>query len=386
MPEPRRSDLPRGIFRFRDRYRVRIYHEGVQHSLGVYETLGDAKAAAAIARGEMARGIFIAPSQRRREIRDTALQERVQSLTVTDWAADWLQRLESMGRSLGTTRSYSSTLKVHVLPALGDRRLVDVTTDDIDGLLQGVRGSGGPWANVARTVRAMFAAAIAARVGGLIESPVHVSVPKPSARSRSLDVEQVATPAEVRAMTAAMPAHLAIAVPLAAWCALRQGEVLGLQRRDLEHLDDPARATLHVRRQWHSKSNPPAYAPPKDGSTRSVAIPDALLPPLREHIEHHAGPGREGPVLPSPQNAAVPVSQTAFDRRWKRARDAVKPGFWFHDLRHTGLTAYAQQGATLEELMRRGGHKNIEAASRYQHATVERDRSLTAKLNSEIAD
>lgn len=124
MPEPRRSDLPRGIFRFHDRYRVRIYHEGVQHSLGVYETLRDAKAAAAIARGEMARGIFIPPSQRRREIRDTALQERVQSLTVTDWAADWLQRLESMGRSLGTTRSYSSTLKVHVLPALGDRRLV----------------------------------------------------------------------------------------------------------------------------------------------------------------------------------------------------------------------------------------------------------------------
>ena len=52
-----------------------------------------------------------------------------------------------------------------------------------------------------------------------------------------------------------------------------------------------------------------------------------------------------------------------------------------HWLRHTGLTAYAQQGATQAELMRRGGHLNPDAAARYQHATVERDRALTAKLN-----
>ncbi|MFK5636196.1 MULTISPECIES: hypothetical protein [unclassified Ornithinimicrobium] len=36
-----------------------------------------------------------------------------------------------------------------------------------------------------------------------------------------------------------MPPHLQIAIPLAAWCALRIGELLGLERSDLEHLDDP---------------------------------------------------------------------------------------------------------------------------------------------------
>jgi len=73
----------------------------------------------------------------------------------------------------------------------------------------------------------------------------------------------VATPEEVMAFTEAMPPHLQIAVPLAAWCALRIGELLGLQRRDLDHMDDAQRAALHIRRQWNVKAN--ALTPPKAG-------------------------------------------------------------------------------------------------------------------------
>ena len=373
--------LPQGVQIVRGQYRLRLSYRGTQYSIGTFDTLGDAKAAREIARSEMARGIFVPPAQRRQEIRDAELQDAISAVTVADWAEDWLQRLESVGKSPGTTRSYRSTLNVHVLPVIGEHRLVDVTREDIDALVDGVRESKGPWQNVARTLRTMFRTAIAADVGGLTVSPVRVIVPKARA-SDSIDTEQIATPAEVRAMAEGMPAGLRIAIPLAAWCALRQGEVLGLQRRDLEHLDDPARATLHVRRQWHSKTTPPGYAPPKAGSARSVSIPPSLLPALREHLQQHAGPGREGPLLPSPRNPQVPISQTSLDREWRSAREAAgRAGFRMHWLRHTGLTAYAQQGATQAELMRRGGHLNPDAAARYQHATVERDRALTAKLN-----
>ena len=379
---PRKRKLPRGIDQRGGMYRARLSYQGQQMSIGAFFTIGDAKAALEIARAEIARGIFVPPAQRRQEIRDAELLERIASVTVAEWSADWLARLESVGRSLGTLRSYKSTLDVHVLPVLGDKRIVDVTPEDVDELLEAVRGAGGPWANVARTVRAMFTAAVAARVGGITESPVRVSVPKVKV-AEHIDSEQVATVTEVQAMTEAMPQGLRIAVPLAAWCALRQGEVLGLQRRDFEHLDDDEQAVLHVRRQWHSKSNPPAYAEPKRGSARSnISIPAAVLPALREHLDRFAGPGREGPLLPSPRNAEVPISQSALDRAWQVARDSAgRPGFRFHNLRHTGLTAYAQMGATTAELLRRGGHRNVDVAAQYQHATVERDRALTAKLN-----
>ena len=381
------AGLPRGIDkRVNGMFRARVFWEGRQHSLGSFYTRGDAEAALAIARSEIARRVFIPPSEQRQSVRDAAVVARLEATTVAEWSADWLERLTSAGKSPGTVSSYRSALNVHVLEKLGSRRLIDVTPDDIDATLDAVRKRGGPWANVARTLRALFRAAISARVGGLEVSPVQVVIPKPAPAGEPVDPDEIASPAEVRKIAAAMPEHLRIAVPLAAWCALRLGEVLGLQRRDLEHLDDPERAVLHVRRQWSTKSTPPAYADPKRGSRRSVAIPAGLLDELANHVEHFAGPGREGPVLPSSARPGSPISQTAFDRVWRTARDTVRPGFRFHALRHTGLTEFARAGATLDELMKRGGHTNVEAALRYQHSTAARDRALTERLNTILGE
>jgi integrase len=51
-----------------------------------------------------------------------------------------------------------------------------------------------------------------------------------------------------------------------------------------------------------------------------------------------------------------------------------------HDLRHSGLTWAAATGASVAELMRRGGHASPAAALRYQHATEDRDRALADAL------
>ena len=47
--------------------------------------------------------------------------------------------------------------------------------------------------------------------------------------------------AEVDALVGAMPAQWCIAVELAAWCHLRVGEVLGLERRDVDLLHGAVR-------------------------------------------------------------------------------------------------------------------------------------------------
>lgn len=375
---PRGIDRPRG-----QTYRARVFWEGRQVSIGHFHTLGDAKAALAIARSEVARQTFVPPKERRRLAAAVVEQEARQSLTVRQWCETWLDGLKVAERSPGTITSYRSTLKVHILPVLGDRRLVDVTTSDIDELLADMREAKGPWANVARTVRAMFAAAAAPRVqaGGLTESPVVVSVPKPK-RVRKLAPDEIPTAEQAAALRGAMPPELAVAVDLAAWCAMRLGEVLGLQRRDLENLDDPKRAMLHVRRQWHTKSNPPAYGDPKRGSARSISIPPRVAARLAEHMKEHAGSGLEGPVLPSPRDPVRPISEQAFNTAWNAARKVAGVKFVFHDLRHLGLSLYAQQGATLAEIMARGGHTNVDAAMIYQMSSADRDRELAARLDS----
>lgn len=232
-------------------------------------------------------------------------------------------------------------------------------------------------ANVKQTVRTLFQAAVRDGVGGLQESPVRLTVTKPQARD--LGDANVATPEQVKELADAMPSYLSLAVYLAAWCALRQGEVLGLQRGDFE--DQNGVLVVHVRRQWAQKARPPAYTPTKTKAARSLVVPNALRPLVEEHLGAYVSEGEDAPLFPSMMNEGVPVSQTYFNKAWLAAREEVgMPGFRFHDLRHTGLTEFARQGATLAELMHRGGHADVQVALRYQHATIERDYLLAEKL------
>ena len=108
----RAEKLPRGVDRLRSgMFRARVFHEGRQYSLGSFFTLGDARAALSIARGEMARGTFVPPAERRRMVAAVTEDERQRALTVRAWSEMWLQGLAEAERSPGTTTSYRSTLK-----------------------------------------------------------------------------------------------------------------------------------------------------------------------------------------------------------------------------------------------------------------------------------
>ncbi|MGS0560106.1 tyrosine-type recombinase/integrase [Microbacterium aurugineum] len=59
--------------------------------------------------------------------------------------------------------------------------------------------------------------------------------------------------------------------------------------------------------------------------------------------------------------------------------------FTIHDVRHLSLTEYGRTGASLAEIMARGGHSDHRTAMRYQHASRERDRALVAKMAQALA-
>lgn len=391
-------ELPRGISRQEGHYRVRLFVDGRQHSLGMFESLDDARAALDIARSEKARGIFVPPAEKRAQIKAEAARRRLTSITFGKWAEQWLERMEADPHlSPASVVTHRSVLRVHVLPSLADLPLTEITEAEIGTLITRVRAipskrnpgqPNGITPNVIRTLSACLNAAVNDPATALTVSPMPKNIAGTRRRGRDaehVDSEKVATPTEVARMAEAMPARWRVGVLLAAWCGLRLGEVLGLERRDLAHLTDPERAVVHVRRQVNSKMQPPTITDPKSGSTRTLAIPAFLLSALTEHLRLHTDAAPAAPLLPGARPGQR-VSQTAFDKAWRTARDAARPGFRFHDLRHTGLTRYAQQGATLAELLHRGGHTDVSVALRYQHATAERDRALTARLNAAVTD
>ncbi len=114
------------------------------------------------------------------------------------------------------------------------------------------------------------------------------------------------------------------------------------------------------------------FGPPKTEAGRRVApVPAEVLPAITEHLATHVGPDPEALLFTA--SNGEPLRRTKFRQRWLRACTKAKvTGLHFHDLRHTGLNLYTQQGATLAELQGIAGHKSVAAVMRYQHSTLER--------------
>jgi integrase len=192
----------------------------------------------------------------------------------------------------------------------------------------------------------------------------------------------VATVAEVTALTEALPVHLRVVVPLATWCQLRRGELLGLRRRDIDLLHGTLSVT--VTRTKTMAGDMIEKAPKTDAGARKVAIPQNVVMVLEAHLRGFVGADPDAWVVVGQRGG--PLLPQVLASSWRKAREKVgRPDLHLHDLRHTGLTLAAATGATTAELMRRAGHSSTAAALRYQHATDDRDQVLANALAGLVA-
>ena len=166
-------------------------------------------------------------------------------------------------------------------------------------------------------------------------------------------------------------------VLVATFGSLRWGELLGLQRIDVD-LD--AR-TIRVRRAYQEVAGKLVVGPPKSAAgSRTATIPSLIVPraAVAPSVLRGGGSGRT-PVHRA-QGCDASSSQLQPDLA-EGDGDVGMPELHFHDPRHTGSTMASAAGASLRELMERPGHSSSPAALIYQHATSERDRAIADALD-----
>jgi integrase len=185
--------------------------------------------------------------------------------------------------------------------------------------------------------------------------------------------------AELEAITRAMPERYRLMVLLAAWCALRFGELAELRRSDV----DVRGGVLRVRRGvTRTKGRRIVGGPKSDAGKRDVNIPPHLMPAVKTHLRDHVPAARDALLFPAAGDPASHLAPSTLYRVFYPARKAAgRPDLRFHDLRHTGAVLAAATGATLAELMARLGHSTPGAAMRYQHAAAERDKVVAQALS-----
>lgn len=342
------------------RWQALYFHDGKIHSTGTFKTKADALVHLSTIDADVHRGAWIDP--------------KAGKTTLDVYAERWLEQRNEL--AFRTRELYGYLLELHVLPTLGRTALGNLAPSTIrswHASLAQVHPS-----TAAKAYRLLSAILRTAVVDGLlVSSPCKVDgagVERPAERP-------VATLLEVGALESAMPEHLRLIVALATWCQLRRAELLGLRRRDV----DLRHATIRIEQSrtvtMHGKSL--VKAPKTQAGRRTIAVPEALIEKISDHLDRFAGPGPEDLVFLG--ITGVPLTANVLQVAWQRARASVgREDLRLHDLRHTGLTLAAATGATTVELMHRAGHSSSVAAMRYQHATKDRDRIIADALGAFI--
>jgi integrase len=279
-----------------------------------------------------------------------------------------------------TRELYDGLLRNHLIPTFGTYPLTSITLASLRRWRK-ERLDAGPLAarpfgpvTVAKAYRLIHAIMETAVDDELIRrNPCRID----GAGQEDSDEREVIPLPVVFDIAARIPARWRGLVLPATFAQMRFGELAGLtrDRLDLDNCEIRIRKSLVQ----PDKGGLIFEDPKSRAGKRGLSFPVELAPELRNHLDRYAERGRHGLVFVGPKGGRLRRSN--FNKIWsKAAASAGVPGAHFHDLRHTGGTLAATEGATTKELMARLGHSSPRAALIYQHATKQRDKSLAAAL------
>jgi integrase len=291
--------------------------------------------------------------------------------TLAEEAAEWIAGANE-GRILNKRQqrykraavaNYERSLRIYVLPEIGDRRLADIELADLLELKEQLHGRGCG----ASTVRNAFTPlqSIYRRARQLGTVPVDptsdLDLPTPGARDRAASVAEA-----LALLQPLQPVEVAV-YATAFFAGLRRGEMRALRVGDV----DLAAATISVERGWDDVLG--AIEPKTESSTRKVFLANALRP----HVEPLVA-SRDAGALLFGYTDATPFDPRAMGRKceraWKiadkrRAENELGPLVRYtpHEGRHSFATWLDDAGVSEAFIARALGHSARTVTRRYIH-------------------
>lgn len=320
----------------------------------------------------------------------TIRQDRIrrEGMTFDAYWDTWIRhRRAPSGAPLhpGTRYQLEHDWANHVEPYWGRVRMATVTQAKTDAWLMTFGDHPGARRNAFKLFSAMLRSA--SKPGPDGEEPIIPRYPLTHGLPRSRPRRtSPATPQEVLAIYRAMPGRYAPTVLFGCLVAMRIGEVCALRRGDLDFANGLVRIR-RTREQVHTTVPGGDTGLPKtEGSIRDETMPPQLTALLTRFVDRYSI-GTDDWLFPQATDPYRPVTLSGLRRMFDKARvEAGRPDLRFHDLRHTGLTWLAEEGATIRELMDAGGHSSPQVAMTYQHSVDSRRRMFAQRLGDKLGD
>jgi integrase len=306
-----------------------------------------------------------------------------QRISVAQWLQRWLDEAVEGQVEAKTARDYRDIVRRHLLPHVGDFRLIALQPRDVIEMHRSLLAAGYSSATVHKTHRVLARALAIAVRWGLLDRNVAALVSAPKIRIPQAKPLTAFEVLELRrhCRDATQRARLYLAL-----LGLRQGEALGLCWEDI-HLESN---TLLVQRSLQRNVGGPSRLkdPKSAAGKRVVVLPDLVAVALGEHWREQARlrasakqPWPEQPNLVFRNKFGGPKDHRRDHREWVELLDraGVAPRR-LHDARHTAGTLLAVQGVGTRAAMSWLGHSQVSQTMRYTHVVDALARDTGTKL------
>lgn len=289
-----------------------------------------------------------------------------------------------------TVAKYKNMLYRYILPALGDRNIAAIDTEEIQHFCVQLLQSGGrsrkglsekTVADILSLIRGILRHAAAKGQSGVPDlSGVHIRQPKKQMR--------IFTVSEQKRLTDYLCSHREarnLGILLSLYMGLRIGEVCALGWEDISFSE----RTLQVRRTMQrvqrmrpegKKTEIIITSPKSASSIREIPFPDALFLAVCSYRGDAAGFLLTG-------NTSRFVEPRSLENHFRRVLQEASVDYGnYHALRHTFATRCVEQGFDVKSLSEILGHSSIGITmNRYVHPSLESKRENMRKLTGMFA-
>ncbi len=308
------------------------------------------------------------------------------SISVAHLFERWYEDVLSHQVAPSAAKNYRSVAVHHIVPVLGRKKLLDLTTADVDRLIA-KKLSEGKSVSTVRRIRSVFAQALdqAMRWGWVNRNAATLArAPKMTRREgRTLTQDQA------RAFLATLQGHrLEVLFTLMLATGLRRGEALGLMWKDY----DSDRQVLLVRRQLQREQDGLVTREPKTSRSRRVVnVPPQMSDLLARHRRDQdsarkvAGKGWQESGFIFTNGFGGPLDPRNLLREFKKVCETAGLGDWHvHELRHSAASLMLAQGVKLQVVSEVLGHSSIRMTADVYGHILDPDRESAAVAMADV--
>jgi integrase len=269
-------------------------------------------------------------------------------ITLADFLDRYIEDVAIHTLKPKTIESYQYLIESHIKPEIGNLKLIQIRPDHLQTLYSRKLEAG----LSKRTVQYIHAVIrrslnFAVKWGLIVRNPTDaVSAPRPPRIP-----PETLTVAEINTFLVVVRNHQYFPIYcIAIGCGLREGEILGLRKQDV----DLENEVLQVRQTVVSVHGKLSFGEPKsEASRRPVAMPDFVVDALREHF-------KKAEDLLFATRSGKPISPRNILRHFHASlAKAGLPRVKFHSLRHTFVSLLLAKNVPPKDVQVIAGHSTF---------------------------